>query len=93
MLGLTSLSRPFIQFSSSVIRQTVPAGIFVRTIMKTHKGAAKRWRKTANGFKRGQAARNHGNTGWSSGVLKGDGSKVMSTKEQTKRLKKLLPYH
>lgn len=93
MFGLFALSRPLVQLTGSLISSTAPNGMFVRTIMKSHKGAAKRWRKTANGFKRGQAARNHGNTGWSSGVLKADGAKAMSTKQQTKRLTKLLPYH
>jgi ribosomal protein L35 len=87
------LSRPVAKLSQSLITSTSVSTLFVRTLMKSHKGAAKRWRKTSNGFKRGQAARNHGNTGWSSNVLKGDGSKAMSTKEQTKRLNKLLPYH
>ncbi|KAH3686355.1 hypothetical protein WICPIJ_002717 [Wickerhamomyces pijperi] len=65
---------------------------FVRTLMKSHKGAAKRWRKTSTGWKRSQAARNHGNTGWSRGVLKSDSSKQMANKAQGKRLGKLLPY-
>jgi ribosomal protein L35 len=67
--------------------------LFVRTLMKSHKGAAKRWRKTANSFKRRQSGRNHGNTGWSRRVLSEGSAKRMSNPAQTRRLKKLLPYH
>lgn len=68
------------------------SSVFTRSLMKSHKGAAKRWRKTANGFKRRQAARNHGNTGWSLRVLSSGSSTRLSNPAQTKRLKKLLPY-
>lgn len=29
-----------------------PTNIFVRGLLKTHKGTAKRWRKTSTGYKR-----------------------------------------
>ncbi|ONH67956.1 hypothetical protein BON22_1951 [Cyberlindnera fabianii] len=95
MFGLLGLRRPLQAFASTTVSTalTTHNSIFTRTLMKSHKGAAKRWRKAANGFKRSQAARNHGNAGWSSSTLRGDGSKAMSTKQQTKRLTKLLPYH
>lgn len=38
--------------------------------MKTHKAAAKRFIKTADGYKRKQAGRNHGNGGFSAPSLR-----------------------
>ena len=67
--------------------------ILTRNLMKTHKGAAKRWKKTANGFKRGKAGRNHGNAGWSRNSLKTLSGRALADSTQTHRLKRLLPYH
>ncbi|AET41487.1 mitochondrial 54S ribosomal protein bL35m Ecym_8202 [Eremothecium cymbalariae DBVPG len=67
--------------------------IFSRSLMKTHKGAAKRWRKTANSFKRGKAGRSHGNSGWSKNSLKVLSGRALANGSQLNRLKRLLPYH
>ncbi|CCK71998.1 mitochondrial 54S ribosomal protein bL35m KNAG_0I02130 [Huiozyma naganishii CBS 8797] len=67
--------------------------IVTRSLMKTHKGAAKRWRKNANGFKRGISGRKHGNCGWSQRGLKALTGRTEAHQSQIKRLKKLLPYH
>ncbi|VVT47478.1 mitochondrial 54S ribosomal protein bL35m [Magnusiomyces paraingens] len=59
---LTPIATPFIHQSPNVISS--------RTLLKTHKGAAKRWKKTGNGgFKRGKAGHNHGNVDWSRSVV------------------------
>lgn len=60
--------------------------------MKTHKGAAKRWKKTATSFKRGKAGRNHGNCGWSRRSLKVLSGKTLADDTHIQRLKRLLPY-
>ncbi|CAM9017368.1 hypothetical protein WICANDRAFT_29464 [Wickerhamomyces anomalus NRRL Y-366-8] len=91
---LNSLVRPVFnaaKVSSITLQQ--PSSILVRGLMKTHKGAAKRWRKTASGYKRAKAGKNHGNAGWSKQYLKGLGGKTANDKTHTKRLKRLLPYH
>ncbi|SCW02417.1 LAFE_0F05974g1_1 [Lachancea fermentati] len=64
-----------------------------RGLMKTHKGAAKRWKKTANSYKRGRAGRNHGNAGWSKSTLKSLDGKTLAHPTHIKHLKRLLPYH
>ncbi|CCD25600.1 mitochondrial 54S ribosomal protein bL35m NDAI_0F02820 [Naumovozyma dairenensis CBS 421] len=82
--GLLSMGLKGQSFNSLVI---------TRNLMKTHKGAAKRWRKSAQGFKRGIAGRNHGNVGWSHRYL----NKLTGRKEadptHVKHLKRMLPYH
>lgn len=50
---LNSLVRPVFNAAKvSPITLQQPSSILVRGLMKTHKGAAKRWRKTASGYKR-----------------------------------------
>lgn len=66
--------------------------VFTRNLMKTHKGTAKRWKKTADGFKRGKAGRNHGNVGWSRRSLKVLSGKTPAHDSHMQRLKRLLPY-
>ncbi|SCU80359.1 LAMI_0B01970g1_1 [Lachancea mirantina] len=65
----------------------------VRTLMKTHKGTAKRWRKTSTSFKRGKAGRNHGNAGWSRSSLKSLSGRALAHTTHLKHLKRLLPYN
>lgn len=99
-MSFFNLIRPLFQTTTSLATSTTTVAAataqgpttFVRTLMKSHHGAAKRWRKTSTGWKRSQAARNHGNTGWGRGVLKSDSGKQMADKAQSKRLGKLLPY-
>ncbi|CCF60273.1 hypothetical protein KAFR_0J02090 [Kazachstania africana CBS 2517] len=90
------LFKPFFSalftMGSSVVRRESPTLIIARNLMKTHKGTAKRWRKTANGFKRGIAGRNHGNGGWSRRSLKCLTGRKTATPSQAKRLKRLLPF-
>lgn len=74
-------------------RSPVTSLILSRNLMKTHKGAAKRWRKTANSFKRGKAGRNHGNAGWSRNSLKSLSGRSLADSSHIQRLKRLLPYH
>lgn len=74
-------------------RASVSPMILTRNLMKTHKGAAKRWKKTAYGFKRGKAGRNHGNAGWSRNSLKCLSGKALADSTHTHKLKRLLPYH
>ncbi|AMD19719.1 HCL432Wp [Eremothecium sinecaudum] len=67
--------------------------VFIRTMMKTHKGTAKRWRKTAGGFKRGIPGRSHGSTGWGKKYLKSLSGSASAHSSHVRRLKRLLPYH
>ncbi|CAI4049905.1 hypothetical protein SKDZ_14G2020 [Saccharomyces kudriavzevii ZP591] len=67
--------------------------ITIRTLMKTHKGTAKRWRRTGNTFKRGIAGRKHGNIGWSHRSLKALTGRKTAHPAYLKHLKRLLPYH
>nr|CAI6715387.1 BAF_HP1_G0045830.mRNA.1.CDS.1 [Saccharomyces cerevisiae] len=67
--------------------------ITIRTLMKTHKGTAKRWRRTGNTFKRGIAGRKHGNIGWSHRSLKALTGRKIAHPAYSKHLKRLLPYH
>lgn len=66
--------------------------IQTRNKMKTHKAAAKRFIKTADGFKRKQAGRNHGNGGFSSNSIRHLDSftTVTSKGGHLKKLKKFL---
>lgn len=84
-LGSKSAFTGFGGFSASSM-------IFTRNLMKTHKGTAKRWKKTATGFKRGKAGRNHGNVGWSRRSLKVLSGKTPAHESQMQRLRRLLPY-
>ncbi|QLL32791.1 hypothetical protein HG536_0D03130 [Torulaspora globosa] len=65
--------------------------MLTRNLMKTHKGAAKRWRKTADSFKRGKAGRSHGNAGWSRRSLKALSGKTLAHETHIKHLKRLMP--
>ncbi|CAI1681068.1 hypothetical protein SEUBUCD646_0N02000 [Saccharomyces eubayanus] len=69
------------------------SAITIRTLMKTHKGTAKRWRRTGNTFKRGIAGRKHGNIGWSHRSLKALSGRKTANSSYLKHLKRLLPYH
>lgn len=64
----------------------------VRTKMKTHHSAAKRFIKIGNGYKRKQAGRKHGNGGFSSNLLRHLDSFVPVTNKggHLKKLKKFL---
>ena len=66
--------------------------VFCRTLMKTHRGALKRWRKTSTGFKRGIAGRKHGNIGWSHRSLKSLTGRTDAHPTQMNRLRRLMPY-
>ncbi|AGO10586.1 AaceriABR133Wp [[Ashbya] aceris (nom. inval.)] len=79
--------------SGAFAAATQPSLIMARTLMKTHKGAAKRWRKTAGGYKRSKAGRSHGNTGWGQRALKQLSGRTMAASAHLKRLRRLLPYH
>ncbi|KAJ9097237.1 hypothetical protein QFC21_004906 [Naganishia friedmannii] len=60
--------------------------------LKTHKGAAKRWKAIANGnFKRGQAGKQHLNSSFPSHRISSLRQTVYSTKTQRKLLQQLLP--
>lgn len=82
-----------IKYGTNIMRIQNSSLVLTRTLMKTHKGAAKRWKKTANSFKRGKAGRNHGNIGWSRNSLKSLSGTALAHCSQLKRLKRLLPYH
>ncbi|CDO51425.1 similar to Saccharomyces cerevisiae YNL122C Putative protein of unknown function [Geotrichum candidum] len=89
----TSLMTPL----TAALQPTRPATVdSARTLLKTHKGAAKRWRKTANGYKRGKASHNHGNVGWGNKVvsnLRGTSlAKGAGEGNHLRKLKRLLPY-
>uniref|UniRef100_A0A060TDC4 ARAD1D46816p n=1 Tax=Blastobotrys adeninivorans TaxID=409370 RepID=A0A060TDC4_BLAAD len=89
---LAALKRPVATTSSSPLQ-----AVFVRG-MKTHQGAAKRWRLKANGqFKRKKCGRLHGNVGWSrSSVLqKLNGTTVAKghgNGNQIKKLERMMPH-
>lgn len=91
MTWLASFS-PLTRIAGSLLRGQSPSLITVRTLMKTHKGAAKRWRRTSTGFKRGIAGRNHGNAGWSQRSMKILSGRKTEHESYVKHLKKLLPY-
>ncbi|SMN18400.1 similar to Saccharomyces cerevisiae YNL122C Putative protein of unknown function [Maudiozyma saulgeensis] len=91
MSWLSSFS-PFLKSTGSLIKFQSPSLIAVRTLMKTHKGAAKRWRRTSTGFKRGIAGRNHGNAGWSQRSMKVLSGRKTEDKTHIRHLKKLLPF-
>ncbi|KAJ2351532.1 hypothetical protein IWW50_002946 [Coemansia erecta] len=61
--------------------------------IKTHKGAAKRWKALANGlFSRRQAGLRHLNRKLSPSARRGKHAPVLCTKGQKRHLDKLLPY-
>lgn len=76
----------------SVNQYVSPSIILTRGLMKTHRGALKRWRRTANGFKRGIAGRKHGNIGWSHRSLKSLTGRTEAHGTHIKHLKRLMPY-
>lgn len=88
MFGLLN---PFLSITAKPVTESTL--IFSRTLMKTHKGCAKRWIKTANSWKRGQVGRKHGNAGWTKQQLKPLDGKVYANKTMEKHLKVLMPYH
>lgn len=94
---LSSLLRPLsnisVKFGTSLSQFQHPSLVLTRNLMKTHKGAAKRWKKTANSYKRGRAGRNHGNAGWNKSTLKSLDGKTLAHPTHIKHLKRLLPYH
>lgn len=59
--------------------------------LKTHKGAAKRFRKTANGFKRNQSHRRHILTKKSTKRKRHLRASVMISKSDTAAVKQMLP--
>ncbi|ODV85040.1 hypothetical protein CANARDRAFT_188831, partial [[Candida] arabinofermentans NRRL YB-2248] len=63
-----------------------------RNLTKTHRAAYKRWRKTGDGYKRGQQGRKHGNAGFSQRVLGKRSGIAYATTQQAKQLKRLMPY-
>lgn len=84
---------PIVRTCFAAIRNPqTPSLILSRNLMKTHKGTAKRWKKTATSFKRGKAGRSHGNAGWSRRSLKGLSGKTLADETHIQRLKRLLPY-
>ncbi|GMM54092.1 Mrp35 protein [Maudiozyma humilis] len=91
MSFLSSFS-PLLKTTTSLLKFQSPSLIAVRTMMKTHKGAAKRWRRNSTSFKRGIAGRNHGNGGWSRRGLKVLSGRKTAHKTHIKHLKKLLPF-
>ncbi|CCE63670.1 hypothetical protein TPHA_0F01880 [Tetrapisispora phaffii CBS 4417] len=68
---------------------------FRRTLMKTHKGTAKRWKYISklDTFKRGKSGRQHGNIGWSQRSLKTLSGRTYADKTHVSKLRKLLPYN
>ncbi|KAJ1858420.1 hypothetical protein GGH12_002051 [Coemansia sp. RSA 1822] len=61
--------------------------------IKTHKGAAKRWKALANGlFKRRQTGLRHLNRKLSPSARRGKHAPVLCTKGQKRHLDRLLPY-
>lgn len=83
MFGLSSLLKPFTASVSQISA--------VRFSSKTHRATYKRWRKTANGYKRGIQGRKHGNAGFSQRVLKSRTGTAYSNHLQSKVLERLLP--
>ncbi|KAJ2160268.1 hypothetical protein GGF46_002380 [Coemansia sp. RSA 552] len=62
--------------------------------IKTHKGAAKRWKAIAKGlFQRRQAGLRHLNRKLSPVARRGKHAPVVCTKAQKRHLDRLMPYH
>lgn len=60
--------------------------------MKSNRGAAKRFRATASGFKRGQSHKRHILTKKSSKRKRQLGETMMVAKQDVKSVKQMLPY-
>lgn len=60
--------------------------------MKSNRGAAKRFKATAKGFKRGQSHKRHILTKKSSKRKRQLGSPAMVAKQDVKSVKQMLPY-
>jgi large subunit ribosomal protein L35 len=61
--------------------------------LKTHRGAAKRFRKTASGkFKRGQAYKSHILTKKAPGRKRGLDQDTMVSAADTRKVREMLPY-
>ena len=60
--------------------------------MKSNRGAAKRFRATAKGFKRGQSHKRHILTKKSSKRKRQLGETMMVAKQDVKSVKQMLPY-
>ncbi len=61
--------------------------------LKTHRGAAKRFRRTASGkFKRGKAFKSHILTKKAPGRKRGLAKSTMVSKADNARVKEMLPY-
>jgi large subunit ribosomal protein L35 len=61
--------------------------------LKSHRGAAKRFRRTASGkFKRGKAFKSHILTKKAPGRKRGLAKSTMVSKADTARVKEMLPY-
>lgn len=61
--------------------------------LKTHRGAAKRFKKTASGkFKRGQAYKSHILTKKASGRKRGLDQSALVSKADTAKVREMLPY-
>ena len=61
--------------------------------LKTHRGAAKRFKKTASGkFKRAKAFKSHILTKKAPGRKRGLAQSTMSSSADHKRIKEMLPY-
>lgn len=88
MLPIQNMRRCF-----KLLSNTSTSLLFTRNLMKTRKAAARRWLKNSYGFKRGIPGRQHGNAGWSKSYLKNLTGRAYANSTQTKKLKKLLPYH
>ncbi|GHJ86677.1 hypothetical protein NliqN6_3079 [Naganishia liquefaciens] len=91
----TILSRTFLSaraFAKSPAQVMTFSTTPVVEKMKTHQGAAKRWKAIASGnFKRAQAGKQHLNSSFSSHRISTLRQTVYSTKTQRKTLRKLLP--
>lgn len=91
-MSFSTFFSPFLKTGMNLLKMESPM-IITRNLMKTHKGTAKRWRKTAHGFKRGIAGRKHGNSGWSQRSLKTLTGRKLAHPTHIKHLKRLLPFH
>ncbi|CAR21576.1 50S ribosomal protein L35 [Lachancea thermotolerans] len=90
---LSNLMRSIMSYGRQITQLQQPFMMQTRNLMKTHKGTAKRWRKTSTSYKRGRAGRNHGNAGWGKSTLKSLDGKTLAHPTHIKHLKRLLPYN
>ncbi|WOO78659.1 50S ribosomal protein L35 [Vanrija pseudolonga] len=88
------LSGLFSPLSRAAFAPAGPSRAFSATataqLMKTHKGAAKRFKKTASGLS--QCGKQHLNTGFSASRINRLQKATYATKSQSKTLSRLLPY-